>query len=151
MIRSRLFVILLFSFGIIVLQAVDIRAKNRLLIFIAPSDTTEISYNTELAEELGADDYGMRRYIMAFLKAGPNRNQDSTLAAEIQRGHQENIRRMAENGDLILAGPFLDDGEIRGIYIFNVTSIEEARKLTETDPAIQAGKWNSIPGMGQPH
>jgi uncharacterized protein YciI len=38
-----------------------------------------------------------------------------------------------------LAGPFLDDGDIRGIYIFNVETVEEAQKLTETDPAIQAG------------
>lgn len=104
------------------------------------SDTTETSYNAELAEELGADDYGMRQYVMAFLKAGPNRDQDSTQAAELQRAHLENIRRMAEEGDLILAGPFMDSGEIRGIYVFDVQTVEEARKLTETDPAVQAGR-----------
>jgi hypothetical protein len=47
---------------------------------------------------------------------------------------------MAEDGDLVLAGPFLDKGELRGIYIFDVPTVEEARQLTATDPAIQAGR-----------
>lgn len=105
-----------------------------------PDDSLKTTYNEELANEVGADDYGMRQYVMAFLKAGPNRDQDSTRAAELQRAHLENIRRMAEDGDLIIAGPFLDDGEVRGIYIFAVETVEEARALTETDPAIQAGR-----------
>lgn len=103
------------------------------------NDSPESTYNEELANEVGADDYGMRQYVMAFLKAGPNRAQDSTRAAELQRAHLDNITRMAENGDLVLAGPFLDNGEIRGIYVFDVRTVEEARELTETDPAIQAG------------
>ena len=106
-------------------------------------ESTEIpapAYNAQLAQELGADDYGMRPYVMAFLKAGPNRGQDSLEAAELQKKHLENIGRMAEAGQLSIAGPFMDDGELRGIYIFNVTTIEEAKALTETDPAIQAGR-----------
>ena len=47
--------------------------------------------------------------------------------------------RLADEGKLILAGPFMDNDDVRGIYIFDVTTIEEAKKLTETDPAIQAG------------
>jgi uncharacterized protein YciI len=97
-------------------------------------------YNAELAEELGADDYGMRFYIMAFLKAGPNRDQDSAEAAELQRMHLDNIRRMADEGLLVVAGPFMDTGELRGIYLFAVPTIEEARELTMTDPAIKAGR-----------
>jgi uncharacterized protein YciI len=46
---------------------------------------------------------------------------------------------MSDACQLILAGPFMGDGEIRGIYIFNVKTLEEAKALTETDPAIQAG------------
>jgi uncharacterized protein YciI len=97
-------------------------------------------YDAALADSLGADQYGMKTYVMAFLKAGPNRGQDSTAAAELQRAHMANITRLAEEGKLVLAGPFADDGELRGIYIFNVSSVEEARRLTETDPAIQAGR-----------
>ena len=87
-----------------------------------------------------ADSYGMKQYVMAFLKTGPNRDQDSTTAAQIQNAHLENIGRMAENGDLLLAGPFLDNSDIKGIYIFNVSSLEEAKKLTESDPAIKTGR-----------
>ena len=93
----------------------------------------------DLAAKYGADEYGMKVYVMAFLKRGPNRSQDSTTRAKLQKAHLENINRMADEGQLIVAGPFMDDGDIRGIYVFDVTTIEEAKALTETDPAIQAG------------
>ena len=101
--------------------------------------TVELRFDSVLAAELKADQYGMGRYVMAFLKSGPNPSADSAEAAELQQAHLANIRRMAEEGELILAGPFMDRGEVRGIYIFDVGSLEEARALTETDPAIQAG------------
>lgn len=97
-------------------------------------------FDEQLAEELGADDYGMKQYVMAFLKAGPNQSMDSTRAANLQRAHLDNIGRLAEEGKLVLAGPFMDSGEMRGIYVFDVRTIEEARELTETDPAIEAGR-----------
>ena len=97
------------------------------------------TFDAALAEKLGADEYGMKPYVMAFLKAGPNRNLDSTESANLQAAHMANINRMAEEGKLAIAGPFMDDGAIRGIYIFNVASVEEAEALTKTDPAIKAG------------
>ena len=99
-----------------------------------------VAYDSLLAHELGADEYGMRTYVMALLRSGPNRSQDSTEAAELQRAHMENINRMAEEGQLLVAGPFLDGGALRGVYVFNVETVEEARALTESDPAIQAGR-----------
>lgn len=101
--------------------------------------TTPSVFNAELAVELEADEYGMSRYVMALLKKGPNRTTDEEEAAKLQAAHMANIGRLMEAGKLSMAGPFLDDGELRGIYIFNVSSVEEARALTETDPAIQAG------------
>ena len=95
--------------------------------------------DTALAKSIGADDYGMKQYVMAFLKKGPNRNRTPDEAAELQKAHMDNIGRLAREGKLVLAGPFMDDGVYRGIYIFNVRTIEEAKKLTETDPAIKAG------------
>ena len=76
---------------------------------------------------------------MHFLKKGSNRSKDSIASAKLQRAHLDNIIKLAEEGTLVLAGPFLEEGELRGIYIFDVKTIEEAKKLTETDPAIQAG------------
>lgn len=92
-----------------------------------------------LVQNIDADEYGMQTYILAYLKKGPNRDRSEADAAALQKAHMDNITALAESGQLVLAGPFLDDGEIRGIYIFNVSTIEEARALTATDPAIQAG------------
>ncbi len=100
----------------------------------------ENGYDKALAEQLQADDYGMHQYVMAFLKAGPNRDQSPEEAEKLQRAHLDNINKLAEDGKLVLAGPFMDDGEVRGIYVFDVKTIQEAEELTQTDPAIQAGR-----------
>lgn len=97
------------------------------------------SYDSLKAQEYGADAYGMKKYVIAFLKKGPNRDMDSTKAADLQTAHMENIQRMAVEGKLVLAGPFFGEDDLRGIYVFNVETIEEAEELTKTDPAIQAG------------
>lgn len=96
-------------------------------------------YDAELAKRLGADQYGMKTYVMAFLKAGPNRLTDSAARAALQAAHLKNIMRLAAEGKLIVAGPFMDDQPIKGIFIFNVRTLEEAKTLTATDPAIKAG------------
>jgi uncharacterized protein YciI len=106
---------------------------------IEETHIVETVYDSILAKKVGADDYGMRKYVIAFLKRGPNRNQDSITSVKLQRAHMDNIGKLAEQGKLILAGPFFGNDDLRGIYIFDVQSIDEAKKLTETDPAIQAG------------
>ena len=100
----------------------------------------QATYDAALATKLGADENGMKTYVMAFLKAGPNRNRPREEAAKLQAAHRANINRLAKEGKLVLAGPFADDGELRGIYIFDVKSVAEAEALTKTDPAIQAGQ-----------
>ena len=102
-------------------------------------DTVSV-YDSTLAAEYGADAYGMKKYVMAFLKKGPNRDMDSARAAELQRAHLDNITRLAKEGKLVVAGPFFGEGGLRGIYIFDVGSIEEAEELTNSDPAIKAGR-----------
>lgn len=101
---------------------------------------TEVSmYDAELANRLGADDYGMKIYVLALLKSGPNRPTDSTEIADLQRAHLDNIVRLAEEGKLIMAGPMMGNSDLKGIYVFDVRTVEEAKKLTESDPAIQHG------------
>ncbi len=110
------------------------------IALMAQTATQKQEYDEALAKKLHADELGMKRYVIAFLKKGPNRSQDSATAAQLQAAHLANIGRMAEAGDLVLAGPFMDDGEVRGIYVFNVDNVEKARELTATDPAIKAGR-----------
>jgi uncharacterized protein YciI len=103
------------------------------------TENNEASFDAALAEKLGADEYGMSVYVMAFLKEGPNKTLSAEESSELQSAHMANIGRLADEGKLMLAGPFLDKGPLRGIYIFDVESIEEAKALTNSDPAIQAG------------
>lgn len=111
-----------------------------LLLLFSAAYAQHPSFDQRLADSLGADEIGMKKYVMAFLKKGPNRNQDSATASQLQAAHMKNIGRMADMGKLILAGPFMDNGEVRGIYVFNVATVEEARELIASDPAIQAGR-----------
>lgn len=83
----------------------------------------------------------MRNYFMVILTKGPNRAQDSISLAKLMDGHMANIERLANEEKLILAGPFLDDGNMRGIFVFNVATNEEAVNLVESDPAVKAGRF----------
>ncbi|MBI5215543.1 MAG: hypothetical protein HY960_07295 [Ignavibacteriae bacterium] len=101
--------------------------------------------------------YDMKTYYMVFLKKGPNRDQDSVTAAKIQEGHLANIGRLAELGKIAIAGPFLDEGDVRGIFIMDCSSKEEADSLCQTDPAVKAGRlkaevrpWMSARGAKLP-
>ena len=106
---------------------------------ITKTGNAKMVFDSLKAKEYGADPYGMKRYVMAFLKNNPEVALDSAESIKLQRAHLNNIMKLAEEGKLIVAGPFLDKGATRGIYIFDVETVEEAEKLTATDPAIKAG------------
>lgn len=97
------------------------------------------AFDQARAARLGADAYGMRSYVIAFLRRGPTPPADPAEVAALQRAHLDNIGRLADAGKLVLAGPFADDGELRGLYVFAVATLPEAEALTRTDPAIAAG------------
>ncbi|MFN8252514.1 MAG: YciI family protein [Ferruginibacter sp.] len=82
----------------------------------------------------------IKQYWFVMLVKGANRTQDSATAARIQEGHMANIKRLYEAGKLKVAGPFGDDGDWRGIFIFDVAAKEELEQLLNTDPAIAAGR-----------
>ena len=101
---------------------------------------TQSEYDPKIAEEVGADAYGMKKYVIAFLYRGDKvADYSAEEKAKLQEGHMANINRMAEEGKLVMAGPFFGNEELRGLYFFAVESIEEAKALTESDPSIQAG------------
>lgn len=111
------------------------------LLLMTNLSVAQQDYDAELAQSLGADDYGMKIYVLALLKPGPNQDQDQETAQQLQQAHLANIRRLAEAGQLVLAGPFMpNEQDLRGIYVFDVATVEAAKQLTETDPAIQAGR-----------
>lgn len=106
---------------------------------LSDQDIPSLSYDSVRAKAYGADEYGMKKYVMAFLKRGPNRSRDSLTAAKLQKAHLENIQKMADQGKLVLAGPFFGDDDLRGIYIFDVPGLEQAEELTNSDPLIKSG------------
>jgi uncharacterized protein YciI len=82
--------------------------------------------------------YEMRMYVLGLLKKGPNHGQGTKEENEkVQAGHMANIKKMGEAGKLIVAGPMGDDGDLRGIFIFDAKSPDEVRALADRDPAIQ--------------
>jgi uncharacterized protein YciI len=98
-----------------------------------------IKYNAEKAKKLGADELGMRNYVIAFMRAGPVKLTSTHDLTVLRKAHLLNMQRLYDEGKLLLAGPFTDGKSMRGFYIFDVPSIEEARILTVSDPAVQAG------------
>ena len=84
--------------------------------------------------------YIMQQYFICFLKTGPKRDQDEETAAQIQKAHLAHLDKLAKEDKICMAGPFGDDGEIRGITVFRVATLEEARALANADPAVKAGR-----------
>ena len=93
------------------------------------------------AEDPPASKYEMTTYVVGLLYRGPKSTRESTPETQkIQEGHMANIGKMHAAGKLAVAGPFSDDGDLRGIFIFQNTTLEEARAMCEQDPAVQAGR-----------
>lgn len=82
----------------------------------------------------------IRKYWFVMLMRGPNRSQDSLTAVKLQEGHMLNMQKMYLDGKLKVAGPFGDDGNWRGIFIFDCETKEEVEQLLKNDPAISAGR-----------
>lgn len=107
----------------------------------APAQPAAAStYDPELAKSLGADERGMRMYVFVLLKTGPKTMPAGPERDAMFKGHMANIQRLANEGKLMLAGPYgkTDGGatDWRGLFIFAVPTIEEARALVATDPVV---------------
>jgi uncharacterized protein YciI len=77
--------------------------------------------------------------------AHPTPYTDAKLE-EIQAAHLAHLRELAEAGKLLVAGPLDDqtDPRLRGVEIFRVGSLAEARRLAEEDPAVKAGRLEPV-------
>ena len=97
-------------------------------------------YDSVLAKKLGADNNGMKGYILVLLKTGPNNTTNKLFIDSCFAGHMQNMGVMVKAGKLVVAGPLgKNDKTYRGIFILNLTNIAEAEKLLQTDPAIHSG------------
>ncbi|MCJ8319214.1 MAG: YciI family protein [Colwellia sp.] len=126
--------------------------KNNLLILtlifvsisaLANTDNAQLNtnpnYDAKLAADLGADDYGMKKFVLVILKTGSNTSTDKTLKNAAFKGHIDNISRLVDEKKLIVAGPLgKNDKTYRGIFILDVSSIDQANEILLSDPAIKA-------------
>lgn len=103
------------------------------------SQENTATFDEKLAKSLNADEYGMKKYVFCLLKTGTNTTATKEETQKLFEGHMANISKLAVEGKLVVAGPFMkNDKNYRGIYIFNASSIEEAKTFVETDPAVQS-------------
>ncbi|REH01137.1 YciI family protein [Flavobacterium aquicola] len=120
--------------------------KNNILLIaflcltaIGFSQDVESKYDEKLAKSLNADERGMKPYVFCILKTGSNTTATAEEKTNLFKGHMDNIGKLAKEGKLVLAGPFMkNDRNYRGLYIFNVATVEEAKALVATDPAVKS-------------
>lgn len=113
------------------------------LSFAQEKKKEKVKFNQELATSLGADQYGMKAYTIVMLTTGTKIDDKAKMGA-LMKGHMANIGKLADEGKIIAAGPFLEKNKenYRGMFIFNTKSKEEAEQWVKTDPAVQAGVFS---------
>ncbi|WP_298531838.1 YciI family protein [uncultured Algibacter sp.] len=94
----------------------------------------------DYVDEKTKDTILMQQYFMAFLKTGPIRGQNEEETAELQQLHMEHLTKMYEMGYADISGPFGDEGELRGVTIYNVPTLKMADSLAKADPMVIAGR-----------
>jgi uncharacterized protein YciI len=119
------------------------RAQRFVLAAVAAAATAATAASSAWARG-SADEVGgfeMTTYQVAFLRKGPKWTPgESPELQKLQEAHMAHIREMGESGKLLVAGPFADGGDLRGMFIFRLDTLEEARALAEQDPAVKAGR-----------
>jgi len=124
-----------------------------LLTFIAAASLLPVWLHAEEVQKSSPPE--LASYYFVLLTRGPEWTAEKTPATEkIQAAHLANITKLHDAGKLVLAGPFTDDGNWRGIFILKTSSIEETKSLVENDPAVQAERltyeihpWATKKGM----
>lgn len=101
---------------------------------------TQAQQDPDLARRLGADERGMRPYVLVVLKTGPTPVPAGPARDAMFKGHFANMARLAAENKLVLAGPFDGVDGWRGLFIFATDDIEEARRLVASDPVVASGE-----------
>ena len=118
-----------------------LREENSKTVSELQAELEEAGYLTmNYVDEATKDTVIMQQYFIAFLKRGPNRDQPKEVADSLQKLHLEHLGRMYDLGYADISGPFGDDGDIRGITIYNTPTQHLADSLANLDPMVKAGR-----------
>ena len=97
------------------------------------------NYDSALAKKLQADDYGMKSYVLVMLKTGSSTDTAKATLSTVFGGHMANIKRLASENKLLLAGPMGEnDKNYEGLFVFNTADVNEAKQWLSSDPAVQS-------------
>jgi uncharacterized protein YciI len=98
----------------------------------------------------------MKTYQLALLYRGPQAGQSTADAEQIQAQHRASMIELHKAGKLVGAGPITDAGDLRGVFILDVPSADEAEAIAAADPAVKAGRlralvlsWYGPKGIGE--
>jgi uncharacterized protein YciI len=101
-----------------------------------------VQYDSILAKKLGADEYGMKEYVMIILNTGPAKINDRNERNRIIAAHMKNMDSLTKQGKMVFSGPFMQENDMQEVFILQVKTIDEAKKLTDNDPAVQSGIYS---------
>ena len=104
------------------------------------TEAAKPAFDAELAKQLTADERGMKKYVLVVLKTGPNKVPAGPERDAMFKGHFANMGRLASEKKLALAGPLDGVDGWRGLFVFAVADIEQARQLAATDPVLVNGE-----------
>jgi len=107
---------------------------------VKQDSTSENRTDSTLIRSTGADEYGMRQYILVLLKEDKARRPDSAEMARIESGHLKYLKHLMDDRKILVLGPILEDNPIAGICIYDCKTVDEAKKLAASDPAVQSGE-----------
>ena len=119
----------------------EVEKESKQSIKALKKELTEKGFQTfDYIDEKTQDTILMQQYFIAFLKRGTVRNQNEEEANRLQNEHLAHLSKMYELGYADISGPFGDDGDIRGITIYNVPTQAMADSLANSDPMVKAGR-----------
>ncbi len=111
-----------------------------IFLFISSFCFSQAQYDSVLAKKTGADEYGMKKYVLVMLKTGSNTSTaNKNFKDSCFKEHLNNIGRLANENKLVVAGPITskNSNTYRGIFILSVASQSEAIEVLKTDAAIR--------------
>lgn len=87
--------------------------------------------------------FEFEQFQLVLLKRAPNAPKVSDEEAkELQKKHIGHLEAMHTAGHMVIAGPLSEqpDPTLRGVCLYRVASVAEAKRLAEQDPAVKAGR-----------
>ena len=109
------------------------------------------------AADTQSTQYKMVTFYLCLLVTPASPAKPPADTAQLQLDHLAHLKSVMAGGKGVIAGPMAGDGRLRGILVLRVGSMEEARAIADSDPAVKAGQlaieihpWFAADGIMKP-